>query len=217
MAMALSLLAGFVAAITFASGQGDSEREKFAKSDCRMVRGMMNSVAARADEKYRTVEDKYAKMATPGKHHEYLKVFEGKWNTKATIYDISGKSKQAEAVSTIKWILGNRFLTEDLDEKTSDFRGMGIIGYDNDKKKYFMVWVDTMGTGQFTSEGTSDNAGKTFTLKGEAKELSEDGKITYTQTYRVESNDKILYEMHVKNDGNGKEYKAMEIVYTRAK
>ena len=35
------------------------------------------------------------------------------------------------------------------------FSGVGIDGYDNLRKKYVTTWIDTMGTGIFSMEGTA--------------------------------------------------------------
>ena len=178
---------------------------------------MMNSVAARGTTRYKEVEEKYSSYATPDVGHQLLKRMVGTWNTSAKIYDISGKYKVAEAVATIKPILDGRFFTEEVVEKNSEFRGTGIYGYDTAKKEFFFLWVDNMSTGQQSSLGKGSADGNSFVLKSEATELCEGGKVTFTKTYKVDGPDKILYELFVKNDGNKKEFKAMEIVYNRAK
>jgi hypothetical protein len=43
------------------------------------------------------------------------------------------------------------------------FQGHWISGYDSAKKKYVGVWVDTMSSGVYASEGTYDAAAKTMT------------------------------------------------------
>ena len=53
--------------------------------------------------------------------------------------------------------------------KNMTFKGMGIEGYDNVKKKFVGSWVDNMGTGIMTSEGDYDAATKTFTYTGEVE------------------------------------------------
>ena len=53
---------------------------------------------------------------------------------------------------------------EDGKMKDMQFKGMGVEGYDNVKKKFVSSWIDNMGTGIQFSEGTYDPATKTFTL-----------------------------------------------------
>ena len=56
---------------------------------------------------------------------------------------------------------------EDGKMKDMQFKGMGIEGYDNAKKKFVSSWIDNMGTGIQFSEGTYDPATKTFTYTSE--------------------------------------------------
>ena len=46
------------------------------------------------------------------------------------------------------------------------YSGIGITAYDNLRKRYISTWIDSMGTGIFTMEGTANTDGKTITLKG---------------------------------------------------
>ena len=56
---------------------------------------------------------------------------------------------------------------EDGKMKDMQFKGMGVEGYDNVKKKFVSSWIDNMGTGIQFSEGTYDPATKTFTYTSE--------------------------------------------------
>src|SRR6266404_5043703 len=56
---------------------------------------------------------------------------------------------------------------EDGKMKTMQFKGMGMEGYDNVKKKFVASWIDNMGTGIEFSEGTYDPATKSFTYTSE--------------------------------------------------
>ena len=44
------------------------------------------------------------------------------------------------------------------------FTGIGVTGYDNHAKKYLSTWIDSMGTGIFSMEGTASMDGETITL-----------------------------------------------------
>ena len=56
---------------------------------------------------------------------------------------------------------------EDGKMKDMQFKGMGVEGYDNVKKKFVSSWIDNMGTGIQFSDGTYDPATKTFTYTSE--------------------------------------------------
>ena len=53
---------------------------------------------------------------------------------------------------------------EDGKMKDMQFKGMGVEGYDNVKKKFVGSWIDNMGTGIQFSDGTYDPATKTLHL-----------------------------------------------------
>ena len=48
-----------------------------------------------------------------------------------------------------------------------EFKGHGMEGYDNAKKKFVGTWIDNMGTGIMMSEGDYDPSSKTFTYRSE--------------------------------------------------
>ena len=51
------------------------------------------------------------------------------------------------------------------------FKGHGMEGYDNVKKKFVGTWMDNMGTGIMMSEGDYDPATKTFTYTSEMEPM----------------------------------------------
>ena len=51
--------------------------------------------------------------------------------------------------------------------KDMQFKGMGVEGYDNVKKKFVSSWIDNMGTGIQFSDGTYDPATKTLMYTSE--------------------------------------------------
>src|SRR5205085_1784890 len=113
----------------------------------------MGEKPAAADEKAggqpdmgKMMED-MKKTATPGMNHEYLKSLAGDW-------DIAGKFRmsaddkwqESKSRSHAEFILGDRFLTQKIKgdpmpgaESAGPFEGFGILGYDNDKKKFESV------------------------------------------------------------------------------
>src|SRR6478672_9496871 len=91
----------------------------------------------------------------------------------------SGKEPTVSKGSvTYKSIMNGRYVIGDhtgsmkmpgADGKMKDFtfKGMSTDGYDNVKQKFTSSWVDNMGTGILTFEGTYDPATKTVTYTGE--------------------------------------------------
>jgi hypothetical protein len=113
-------------------------------------------------------------------------------------------------------ILGGRFLQEEFQGEMmgKKFNGMGLTGYDKFNNKYVSFWIDDMGTGMFTTEGTADENGKVLTFTGKMDDpmTGEKGKSMKLIT-RIVSPDKHIFEMH--DLSLGEKSKTMEITYTR--
>jgi hypothetical protein len=59
-------------------------------------------------------------------------------------------------------ILGGRFLVEEVEGKMmgQGFKGMSITGYDNVRKEYQSIWMDSMSTGVTLSSGKENDKGE---------------------------------------------------------
>ncbi len=96
--------------------------------------------------------------------------------------------------------------------KDFNFKGIGLEGYDNVKKKFVSTWSDNMITGIMMAEGTYDPASKTFTYTGET-EMMPGMKTKVRETVKVTDKDHHTFEYF--EDRGGKDVKTMEINYTR--
>lgn len=163
--------------------------------------------------------EKWMAAALPGPHHEHLKALAGHWKQEVKMWpDPASPPSVSEGVGDVKWIMGGRYLQEDVQGTMMEgpFNGMGITGYDNVQKKYVSSWIDSMGTGIMTSTGTCDGAGKVFNWTGEYFDAVSGKKETYRMVTRVVDDTKHVFEMWSKNpQSQGKEFKMMEITYTR--
>ena len=160
----------------------------------------------------------WAKVSQPGEFHTHLQPlvgnwkFVGKWRMTA-----DAPWTDSAGTSTYKWILGNRFLTQDYNGGMfmgQAFVGFGIMGYDNIKKQYTSAWMDNMGTQMMPSHGTCDSSGKVFTYAGVYDDVVS-GKEKKTESIlRIINNDKHVFEMYGWDDA-GKKFLSMELIYTR--
>jgi hypothetical protein len=98
--------------------------------------------------------------------------------------------------------------------KDFTFKGMSTDGYDNVKQKFTSSWMDNMGTGIMTMEGTYDPATKTFTYTGEM-EMVPGMKTPVRSVVKVTDKNHRTFEWY-ENRG-GQEMKTLEIDYTRKK
>src|SRR5205823_1235560 len=97
---------------------------------------------------------------------------------------------------------------------TIKFKGMGMEGYDNVKKKFVASWIDNMGTGIEFSEGTYDPATKSFTYTSEMEPVPG-MKTAVREVIKIADNNHMSLEWY-ENQG-GQEKKTMEINYTKKK
>jgi hypothetical protein len=157
------------------------------------------------------------KAGTPGPEHQRLAALAGSWTGTVKMWMEPGKPPLEEACSAErKLIMGGRFLHEEVKSRFmgQPFTGLGLTGYDNLKKKYTSIWVDNMGTGISTAEGTADSGGKVLTFIREEIDPVSGKKFKNKDVIRIVGDDKNSMEAF-RLDADGKETKMMEINLTR--
>jgi hypothetical protein len=162
--------------------------------------------------------EKWKEFSTPNENHKVLDTLVGDWDYMIKSWmSPDAKPEESKGTSGIKSIMGGRFIEQAV-EGTSmgqPFEGMGIMGYDNEKKQYQSVWIDNMGTGIMTGSGNYDPNTKTLTDQGKFSCPAE-GEKSYRAVLKMIDNDNFTYEWYMAGP-DGKEFRAMEIVYTRKK
>jgi hypothetical protein len=162
----------------------------------------------------------YAKYAQPGEHHKYLEPLIGSWDCTAKMYmDPSAPPQESKATCETKWVLGGRFVYDDVhgDMNGMPFEGMGFTGYDNLKEEYNSFWIDESATSFMISNGNIDPTHKIITMTGSWKDPAENMKVKkFKSIARIVSNDQHVYEMY-ETGPDGKEMKTFEITYNRKK
>ena len=180
------------------------------------------SVAMAKDKKHEEQMDQqammevYKKLGTPGEPHKQLASLAGSWTTKTKERMEPGKPPmESTGVAEMKMLLDGRFLQQELtgDMMGQPYSGIGITAYDNLRKRYVSTWIDSMGTGIFTMEGTANTDGKTITLKGNHDEPGG-GHMTHRAVWKIVDSNTQTFDMYGTHRG-GKEMKMMEITYTR--
>lgn len=103
----------------------------------------------------------------PAKEHEYLKQFEGKWEAVSRFMMEPGKpAVESKGTETGTMTCNGLWLVFEYrgEMMGQTFTGHGTMGYDLQKKKFVGSWIDSMATGLFIAEGTSDEKGTVFTM-----------------------------------------------------
>jgi hypothetical protein len=158
------------------------------------------------------------KYGTPGEGHKLMEPFLGEWNI-ATKWWASpdAQFEESNGASRIEWILDGRFLMEHVEGMMDEFafNGMGIIGYDNYGQKYHSLWIDNMSTMFWLQTGTANEDGSLFSFEGTWDDFmtGQMGKKSRS-VIKVVNKDKRVMEMYDISP-DGKEYKSMELTYTR--
>jgi len=160
-------------------------------------------------------------------NHKLLSGLDGNWSYTIKFWmnpDPNAKPEESKGTAVRKSIMDGRYCVMDVTgkmempgadgkKKAMTFKGMGVEGYDNVKKKFIGSWIDNMGTGIQFSEGTYDPATKTFTYTSEMEPVPG-MKSQVREVLKIADNNHMMFEWY-ENQGGG-EKKTMEINYTRA-
>ncbi len=166
-------------------------------------------------------KDPFAALPQPGPEHKMLAAMSGTWEAKVKFWmDPSKPPQESTGTMVKKMILDGRFMQENYKDNGEmfgkPFLGQGLVGYDAPKKKFVMAWADSMSTTLSISHGTYDESAKTITFRGE-EEIPGMGKFKTRDVLKIVSTDMQHMEMFREPEGSGKEFKVLEIHYTRKK
>ncbi|RXK87433.1 DUF1579 domain-containing protein [Filimonas effusa] len=160
----------------------------------------------------------WQEYATPGASHEALAKSNGSWNGEVTMWhSADGAPMSSKATITNKMILGGRYQQSNFSGNFMGmpFEGMSIVGYDNYLKKFISTWVDNMGTGIMKMEGPWDESSKSMTLTGSSINPANGKECKMREVYKIVDAKTEIMEMYGPDSKTGKEYKMMEIKFTR--
>lgn len=165
-------------------------------------------------------------MAKLNENHKLIASTAGTWTYNVTMWMAPGAPPTKSTGTAVrKAMMDGRYFSLEVagkmtmpgaDGKMKDmqFKGMGIEGYDNVKKKFIGSWIDNMGTGIMMSEGTYDPATKTFTYTSD-EEMMPGMKTKIRELVKIIDPNHHTMEWY-EDRGTG-EAKTMEINYTRKK
>ena len=161
-------------------------------------------------------EKMWMQYMTPGPMQKMLASSNGDWMEDLTFWMAPGAPPtKAVAKCFNSMILGDRYqVSVSAGEMMGmPFEGRSTVGYDNARKVFQSTWVDNMGTGITYMEGTYNEETKTVSMKGDMVDPST-GKVEKArQTIKFTDEKNQFMEMY--QTKNGKEFKTMEIKFTR--
>ncbi len=171
-----------------------------------------------AGDEAESLIDTFARYAMPSGHHKILDRMIGRWNLKVK-YRMNAETPVVESEGTCrrKWILGKRFVLEEFDGGylALPFQGHALYGYDGFEGKYTSVWLDTMSTAVTTYLGECSEECKVITFTGLHGDPWTGSKRRSRGVTRFVDDNKHVVEIH-EPDTDGREFKILEITYTRS-
>jgi len=158
-------------------------------------------------------------LAKPSIYHQRLSYFVGEWDLVARMWmqGPDAPPQESSGRASYRWLMDGRWLAEDFsgDMMGMPFTGFSLMGYDNFRREYVGIWIDSMSTTMATMAGRLDQSGKVITMYGEMDEpaTGDLGKMVAYVT-RIVDDHTHVFEIHDLGMG-GPNTKMMEITYTR--
>ncbi len=205
--------AAAIVVLAFGSARADSIKEEKPAAGGPDMKAMMEACA---------------KAGALNENHKRLEAMVGTWDLKVKMWmDPSAPPQESTGTEVTKSVMDGRYFESETkgtmempgpDGKLAKtpFIGKGLTGYDNLKKKFVNTWIDSMSTGIFMSEGTYDEATKSFTYRGDMDDMMAPGtKVPIRIVIRIAGPDSHVFDWH--ETRGGKEVRTMEITYSRKK
>ena len=158
----------------------------------------------------------FMKAGTPGPQHQQMATTVGTYDLKIkSWHDPKAPAAEDNGTATRKMMLDGRVLVEDVNSSTMGmpFTGHGMRGFDNVTGKYWSTWMDSMSTGMMMSQGSCD-AKDNCTFTGSWNDPIKKTPVKSRMTTKWTSPTTEVFEMFAPGP-DGKEFKMMEITYTK--
>lgn len=160
-----------------------------------------------------------AQAAQPGEMHAFLAESVGTWSGKTTMWMTpEAEPLHSECTTVITPMMDGRFVRC---ETTGDmpgmgpFNGFGLYGFDNVSENFQGTWIDNCGTGMMTGTGELSSDAATLTWKFDYNCPITRKSTVFREVERRTGKDTMTLEMYSVFPHTGKEFKMMEILYTR--
>jgi len=141
-------------------------------------------------------------MPKPQKEHEWLKKFEGEWESKSQIFMEPGKPIESKGTETARMMGGFWITSEGKGEMMgSTMNYVMTLGYDTAKKKYVGTMIDSMTSNMWQYVGSLNEAGTILTLETEGPCPMRGGKLTeFKDITEFKSDDHRVFTSMLKDD-----------------
>jgi len=161
----------------------------------------------------------WMEYGSPGHAHDYIAKFEGEWTAAGHMYKFTTPDGQPTPMfggASNQLVLGGRFLKMHYfaDDADMPFEGLGYFGYDNSTNKYVSIWMDSMSTSIFRSEGNIEPETGDLIMFGSAYDPATSTTSATRENLRLLDENTYYTEMY-EQQANGDYIKVMDITYRR--
>lgn len=153
------------------------------------------------------------KMTQPGDRHKQLEVLAGSWDVVVRFKYGPGPERQGKASAEAKSVLGGRFIQQEYQAESGQVT-LQFVGYDNQRKKFFIVKMDNMDTGILHTEGTISDDGKVISTVGDRTDplTGETRRVRIVTTLSDQDNFTMEW---FQAGADGKEQRVVTMIHTR--
>ncbi|NJN64673.1 MAG: DUF1579 domain-containing protein [Acidobacteria bacterium] len=179
---------------------------------------LAQDAAPAADDAMQQMMQAYAAYGAVGPEHDALAKRVGTYDAVVKMWMAPGTEPQiSKAVSEVRLALDGRFILESFKgdiPQMGPFEGMGITGFDNMKKQYVTIWVDSMSSGVMRGFGAASDDGKTIEWETESPDLVANRYKTMRMV-EIEVDAKTRKMEAYDTAQDGAEFLSMEITYKK--
>lgn len=168
-----------------------------------------------------TAEDMMACQVagTPGEMHKFLAKRAGSWAAKTKMW-MPGVPEPmvSDATYTVTNFMDGRYVKGEMKGEMpgmGPFNGFCLAGYDNVSQKFVSTWVDNHSTGIMNGTGELSKDGKTINWSFDYNCPITKKPTKMREIETLKGDNEMTLEMHGIDPKSGKEYKMMEISFTR--
>ena len=164
-----------------------------------------------------------ARLALPGDNHRWLEPLVGQWQVEMRVFFAPGQAPlvSKELTATRSWILGGRYLREEL---SGVFAGnpsnrIATLGFNNLDERWELSTIDTFEPGMMAYASTSRGTASRFELRGESTEAGMGAVATGRKRdlrfeFEVVDGNKNMQKIYLKYPGQP-EMLFVEQIFTR--
>lgn len=162
----------------------------------------------------------WAESMAIGEPHKMMAKASGTWDGEVTMWMADGAPPTTSKSTSVNTMLFGGLYQQS--KHTGNmmgmpFEGMSLSAFDNTTKEYVSTWIDNMGTGILIMKGSWDDASKSINLSGTYKNPANGLDCNMREVFKMVDDDHQVMEMYGPDPATGKEFKTMEIKYTRKK